>query len=190
MVNIWVTNVAECKRLAKEAAVARKELEEAKSQLMVMEYNKEKDMEEQNKRAQEEIGTLQQLVQETVDESTLCQHEIRKLLDENDKLRQERQELKEELAQQVGYCFKLFWACWIVVLIALSIPGFAESGTGAEPGEEDHPQAGRGRLEQPRQSGRLDAEGKQICTYSQNFCFLLWCVFCVCGANRKIYKNE
>lgn len=68
---------------------------------MVMEYNKEKDMEEQNKRAQEEIGTLQQLVQETVDESTLCQHEIRKLLDENDKLRQERQELKEELAQQV-----------------------------------------------------------------------------------------
>uniref|UniRef100_A0A8D8I2H2 Rab GTPase-binding effector protein 1 n=1 Tax=Culex pipiens TaxID=7175 RepID=A0A8D8I2H2_CULPI len=100
MKELYLAKEAECKRFAKEAAVARKELEEAKSQLMVMEYNKEKDMEEQNKRAQEEIGTLQQLVQETVDESTLCQHEIRKLLDENDKLRQERQELKEELAQQ------------------------------------------------------------------------------------------
>ncbi|XP_039452899.1 rab GTPase-binding effector protein 1-like isoform X1 [Culex pipiens pallens] len=100
MKELYLAKEAECKRFAKEAAGARKELEEAKSQLMVMEYNKEKDMEEQNKRAQEEIGTLQQLVQETVDESTLCQHEIRKLLDENDKLRQERQELKEELAQQ------------------------------------------------------------------------------------------
>uniref|UniRef100_A0A1Q3FXH5 Putative rho-associated coiled-coil n=1 Tax=Culex tarsalis TaxID=7177 RepID=A0A1Q3FXH5_CULTA len=100
MKELYLAKEAECKRFAKEAAATRKELEEAKSQLMVMEYNKEKDMEEQNKRAQEEIQTLQQLVQETVDESTLCQHEIRKLLDENDKLRQERQELKEELAQQ------------------------------------------------------------------------------------------
>uniref|UniRef100_A0A8D8I5Q7 (northern house mosquito) hypothetical protein n=1 Tax=Culex pipiens TaxID=7175 RepID=A0A8D8I5Q7_CULPI len=53
--------------------------------------------------------------------------------------------------------------------------GFAEPGTGAEPGQEDHSQAGRGRLEQPRQSGRLDAEGKQICSGRRRSAPLVGC---------------
>lgn len=70
---------------------------------MVLEYNKEQDLEDQNRRAQEEIQTLQQLVQETVDESAISQAEVRRLAEENDRMRTEQQELKEALAaaQQV-----------------------------------------------------------------------------------------
>ncbi|XP_058830775.1 rab GTPase-binding effector protein 1 isoform X1 [Topomyia yanbarensis] len=102
MKELYLAKEAECKRLAKEFNLARKELEETKSQMMVMEYSREKDLEEQNRRTQEEIQTLQQLVQETVDESTFCQGEIRRLAEENERLKTEQQELKEALvaAQQ------------------------------------------------------------------------------------------
>lgn len=104
MKELFLAKEAECKRFIKEAAVSRKELEEAKSQMMVMEYSREKDLEDQNRRAQEEIQTLQQLVQDTVDESTYSHAEIRRLADENERLRIEQQELKEQLAaaQQVS----------------------------------------------------------------------------------------
>lgn len=98
MKELYLAKEAECKRFAKDAAASRKELEEAKSQIMVIEYNREKDLEEQNRRAQEEIQTLQQLVQETVDESTYSQAEIRRLAEENERLRTDQQELKEALA--------------------------------------------------------------------------------------------
>lgn len=101
----YFASAAECKRFAKETSVARKELDDAKSQIMVMEFNREKDLEEQNRRAQEEIQTLQQLVQETVDESTISQGEIRRLAEENERLRIEQQDLRESLAaaQQVRF---------------------------------------------------------------------------------------
>ncbi|XP_053691811.1 rab GTPase-binding effector protein 1 isoform X2 [Sabethes cyaneus] len=98
MKDLFLAKEAECKRFIKEAAISRKELEEAKSQMMVMEYSREKDLEDQNRRAQEEIQTLQQLVQDTVDESTYSHAEIRRLADENERLRIEQQELKESLA--------------------------------------------------------------------------------------------
>lgn len=98
MKELYLAKEAECKRFAKEATAMRKELEEAKSQIMVMEFNREKDLEDQNRRAQEEIQTLQQLVQETVDESTYSHAEIRRLAEENERLRTEQQELKEALA--------------------------------------------------------------------------------------------
>ncbi|XP_062539640.1 rab GTPase-binding effector protein 1 isoform X2 [Armigeres subalbatus] len=98
MKELYLAKEGECKRFAKEAAAMRKELEEAKSQIMVMEFNREKDLEDQNRRAQEEIQTLQQLVQETVDESTYSHAEIRRLAEENERLRTEQQELKEALA--------------------------------------------------------------------------------------------
>lgn len=98
MKELYLAKEAECKRFAKETSIARKELDDAKSQIMVMEYNREKDLEEQNRRAQEEIQTLQQLVQETVDESTIIQGEMRRLAEENERLRVEQQELRESLA--------------------------------------------------------------------------------------------
>ncbi|XP_055548501.1 rab GTPase-binding effector protein 1 isoform X2 [Wyeomyia smithii] len=98
MKDLFLAKEAECKRFIKEAAISRKELEEAKSQMMVLEYSREKDLEDQNRRAQEEIHTLQQLVQDTVDESTFSHAEIRRLADENERLRTEQQELKEALA--------------------------------------------------------------------------------------------
>ncbi|XP_029716975.1 rab GTPase-binding effector protein 1 isoform X1 [Aedes albopictus] len=98
MKELYLAKEAECKRFSKEAASARKELEDAKSQIMVMEYNREKDLEEQNRRAQEEIMTLQQLVQETVDESTFSHDEMRRLAEENERLRTEQHDLKEALA--------------------------------------------------------------------------------------------
>ncbi|XP_065077532.1 rab GTPase-binding effector protein 1 isoform X2 [Ochlerotatus camptorhynchus] len=98
MKELYLAKEAECKRFTKETSVARKELEEAKSQIMVMDYNREKDLEEQNRRAQEEILTLQQLVQETVDESTISQEEMRRLAEENERLRTDQQDLREALA--------------------------------------------------------------------------------------------
>ncbi|XP_055585661.1 rab GTPase-binding effector protein 1 isoform X2 [Uranotaenia lowii] len=97
MKELYLAKEAECKRFARDAAVIRKELDEAKSQLTVIEYNKDKDLEDQNRRAQEEILTLQQLVQETVEESTFSHAEIRRLAEENEKLRVGQQELKEAL---------------------------------------------------------------------------------------------
>ncbi|XP_055615990.1 rab GTPase-binding effector protein 1 isoform X2 [Toxorhynchites rutilus septentrionalis] len=98
MKELYLAKEAECKRFAKEVAACRKELDEAKAQLMVMEYSKEQDLEDQNRRAQEEIQTLQQLVQETVDESAISQAEVRRLGEENDRMRTEQQELKDALA--------------------------------------------------------------------------------------------
>lgn len=88
----------ECKRHAAEATAARKELEEAKAQLRIMEYSREKDAEEQRNKVEDENRTLKQLVNETLDESSCMRESVQQLQDENGRLLEEIRQLKEELA--------------------------------------------------------------------------------------------
>uniref|UniRef100_A0A182T559 Uncharacterized protein n=1 Tax=Anopheles maculatus TaxID=74869 RepID=A0A182T559_9DIPT len=98
MKELYLAKENECKRLASESANARKELEEAKAQLMIMEYSREKDAEEQRNKVEDENRTLKQLVNETLDESSLMRESVKQLNDENVRLTEEVRLLKEELA--------------------------------------------------------------------------------------------
>lgn len=52
----------ECKKLNEQLARLRKELDETKSQVLVAEYKRETDIQSQDRKAQEEIASLQHLV--------------------------------------------------------------------------------------------------------------------------------
>lgn len=105
--------LAECKRLNEQLVDLRKELNDTKSQVVVAEYKRETDIQNQDRKAQEEISSLQHLVHgkiqhkkkrklfvnkcsklfffcsETVEESSLLKSEIDRLAAENDRLRAE-----------------------------------------------------------------------------------------------------
>lgn len=65
MKEMYIQKENELKKLVNEANELRKELNEAKSQIYIAEMNKSKDLEDQNRKAQEEIQNLQQIVNET-----------------------------------------------------------------------------------------------------------------------------
>jgi Rab GTPase-binding effector protein 1 len=92
-------SAGECRKLVKELAITRKQLDEVKSELMIAEYSKEKDLEDQTRKAQEEIQSLQQLVHETIEQNSMSASEIKRLADENERYRLENHDLKESLAQ-------------------------------------------------------------------------------------------
>lgn len=54
--------LAECIQLNEQLVDLRKELNETKSQVVVAEYKRETDIQNQDRRAQEEISSLQHLV--------------------------------------------------------------------------------------------------------------------------------
>ena len=58
------------------------------------------DLEDQRIRSEQEIQTLQQLIQETCDESTAAHTELIRLHDENERIKQEIVALREQ--QQVN----------------------------------------------------------------------------------------
>lgn len=72
---------------------------------MIAEYNRQKDLEDQKETAQQEIQTLQQLLQETCDEATLANSEISRLSDENERQKQEMMSLRESLLHQQQVMF-------------------------------------------------------------------------------------
>lgn len=53
----------ECKKMVEENEKLKEDLNEVKSQVLVAEYKRESDIQRQDRRAQEEIASLQQLVQ-------------------------------------------------------------------------------------------------------------------------------
>lgn len=103
----------ECKKLNEQLMNLRSELDETKSQVLVAEYKRETDIQSQDRKAQEEIASLQHLVHgkerhthfhhfhyklyntsfftfiETVEESSFLKSEIDRLASENDRLRTE-----------------------------------------------------------------------------------------------------
>lgn len=54
--------IGECKKLTGEMDTLNKELNEIRSQLLVAEYSRESEIQHQDRKAQEEIASLQQLV--------------------------------------------------------------------------------------------------------------------------------
>jgi len=64
---------------------------------VIAEYNRQKDLEDQRENSQQEIQTLQTLLQETCDEATLANNEISRLSEENKRARHEVVTLQETL---------------------------------------------------------------------------------------------
>lgn len=60
---LYLQKEAECKKLSGEMENMQKQLDDVKSQLVVVEYRTESDRQQQERKAQEEIASLQQLVQ-------------------------------------------------------------------------------------------------------------------------------
>lgn len=104
MKELYVSKEKECTHLKQKIIILKKELDEASSQLVIAEYNREKDLEDVRIRSEQEIQTFQQLIQETCDESTLAHNEIKRLQDENDRIKQEMTSLKDSYLQQQQVC--------------------------------------------------------------------------------------
>lgn len=98
MKELYLHKEKECAQMKQKLQLMRKELDEISSQLVVTEYNRQKDLEDQK----QEIQTLQQLLQETCEEATIANNEISMLKAENERGRQELRDLKELMVQQVG----------------------------------------------------------------------------------------
>jgi hypothetical protein len=101
--DLYLQKEADCIKLSKELVSVRKELNDTKSSLVIAEINREKDLEDQGRRAQEEIQTLQTLVHETCDESTRSISEYKRLSDENEYLRQQILDLKAAAVQSAHH---------------------------------------------------------------------------------------
>ncbi|XP_055713490.1 rab GTPase-binding effector protein 1 isoform X1 [Phlebotomus papatasi] len=100
MRELYLQKEAECKKQFGKIEALTKELDEAKSQLIVAEYRKENEMQNQELKAQEELASLRQLVQETLDESSTLKDDQKRLYDEYERIRQENHNLKEMLSNQ------------------------------------------------------------------------------------------
>lgn len=96
MKEIYIAKEKECVQLKQKIVGLKKDLDEASSQLVIAEYNREKDME----RYEQETATLNQIIQETCDESSVAHNEIKRLQDENEKIRQDFASLRESFIQQ------------------------------------------------------------------------------------------
>lgn len=118
----------ECKKMVEENEKLKEDLNEVKSQVLVAEYKRESDIQRQDRRAQEEIASLQQLVQgkilrkkmlkhmdlmdhnalcvclysfaETIEESSNAKSEIDRLRTEIEKIKIENSELRETVHSQ------------------------------------------------------------------------------------------
>lgn len=111
MKELYVVKEKECMQLKQKLMILKKELEESSSQLVIAEYNRQKDLEEQKIRHEQEAQTLNQLIQETCDESTLAHDELKRLQEENERFKQELTSLKESMVQQVNTYFPMRWNC-------------------------------------------------------------------------------
>lgn len=100
MKELYMQKEKECSQVKQKAILLKKEIEEKDSQLVILEYNRQKDLEDQKENSQQEILTLQQLLLETCDEATLANNEISRLSDENERFKHDVMSLRETLMQQ------------------------------------------------------------------------------------------
>ncbi|XP_054740604.1 early endosome antigen 1 [Anastrepha obliqua] len=78
----------------------QRELDELKSQFVVADLKSENELHLKEMKAQEEISSLQQLVQDTIEESTILKAELERLKEESNRLWQENRELRDNVQQQ------------------------------------------------------------------------------------------
>ncbi|KAJ9598189.1 hypothetical protein L9F63_011127, partial [Diploptera punctata] len=94
---------AEQNRLISEVKKLSSELDEAKSQLVVAGFRLESDLQDEKRKCQEEIASLQQIVQETVEESSTSRSkyecEMKRLRRANERLESELHELRTVVQQ-------------------------------------------------------------------------------------------
>uniref|UniRef100_A0A1L8DCE6 Putative molting cycle n=1 Tax=Nyssomyia neivai TaxID=330878 RepID=A0A1L8DCE6_9DIPT len=100
MRELYIQKEGECRMHSETIDALTKELDEAKSQLIVAEYRKENEMQNQELKAQEELSSLRQLVQETLDESSSLKDDQKRLYEEYERIRQENHNLKEMLSKE------------------------------------------------------------------------------------------
>lgn len=100
MKELYLQKESECKKLSADIETIKKELDEVKSQLLVAEYKNQHEFQHQERKAQEEIASLQQLVQDTIEESSICKADLERMREEAVKFRQENRDLRELLTHQ------------------------------------------------------------------------------------------
>lgn len=100
MKELYLSKEKECVHLKQKMILLKKEIDDKDSQLVIAEYTRQKDLEDQKEVSQQEIQTLQTLLQETCDEATLANNEISRLSEENERSRVELMSLKEVVMQQ------------------------------------------------------------------------------------------
>lgn len=91
MKELYMSKEKECQQMKQKLMQLKKELDEKDSLLVIEQYNHNKDNEDRN----QEVMTLQQLLQETCDEATVANNEI-------SALKNQITRLNESLAQQVN----------------------------------------------------------------------------------------
>ncbi|XP_015112573.1 early endosome antigen 1 isoform X2 [Diachasma alloeum] len=91
--------------LQEEVSTLRHELDEAKSQLVVANLRLESDIDLETEKAQQEIASLQQVIQDTMEESACTreqlENEVRKLKVYITKLEEENSMIKSQIARDV-----------------------------------------------------------------------------------------
>lgn len=92
---------SECQKLSKDLNDLRQTLEHTKvsidTETMIQE------LQDQHRRAHEEIQNLQTIVNETVDDSVNAQNYAKRLYDENERLKQEVNQLRESVTSLVSF---------------------------------------------------------------------------------------
>ncbi|XP_035784010.1 rab GTPase-binding effector protein 1-like isoform X2 [Anopheles albimanus] len=99
MKELYLAKENECKRVVEDLNSARKELNELKAQIQIIEFSREKDAEDQRNRMEDENRTLKQLVNETLDESSVMRDTVRQLQEKNKSMLAEITQLREGLAE-------------------------------------------------------------------------------------------
>ncbi|XP_067628386.1 rab GTPase-binding effector protein 1 isoform X3 [Eurosta solidaginis] len=77
-----------------------RELDELRSQFVVADLKSENELHLKEIKAQEEISSLQQLVQDTIEESTILKAELERMKEENTRIWHENRELRDNAQQQ------------------------------------------------------------------------------------------
>ncbi|XP_063706974.1 rab GTPase-binding effector protein 2 isoform X2 [Culicoides brevitarsis] len=95
MKEMYMNKEGECQKLSKDLNDLRQTLEHSKVSLDA--ETMIQDLQDQHRRAQEEIQNLQTIVNETVDESVNAQNYAKRLYDENERLKQEVNQLRENV---------------------------------------------------------------------------------------------
>lgn len=97
--DLFIQKEAEYTNCVAEKNAIQRELDELKSLVLVAECRSDNERELSDQRTKEEISSLQLLVQETIEESSICKADLESLQEDNKRLRQENRELKEGIVQ-------------------------------------------------------------------------------------------
>uniref|UniRef100_A0A034VH24 Rab GTPase-binding effector protein 1 n=1 Tax=Bactrocera dorsalis TaxID=27457 RepID=A0A034VH24_BACDO len=100
MKELYLQKETELNKCHADRKKLQRELDEMKSQFVVADLKSENELRLKELKAQEEISSLQQLVQDTIEESTILKAELERMKEENNKLWQENREFRDHVQQQ------------------------------------------------------------------------------------------